>query len=236
MHAFVDWVLARRHRSLVLTVLLAPVAPAAAALVTVESVLRGPAQGALNAAAALAAAAIIEQLAEGQPGALARLTLGSFVFAIAAGAVLKHLRSRTLVFQALVLICFVGAALLSFGDALGGWLFGPVLEQLDELLLERGATQVELDTVRSQGPSMLLAVLLAQIVGALLIAYWWISAAAKERRFGAEFRRLSLGRVLGLVGSAVVTFGLVFEAAVIQNLSSLALIGFLFQGFAVLHA
>lgn len=236
MQAFVDWVLARRHRSLMLTVLLTPVPPAAAALITVETVLRGPAQGVVNAVAALIAAALIEHFAEGQPGALTRLTLVSFAFAVGAGVLLQQMRSLTLAFQGLVLFCFLGAALLSFGSGPGGWLFGPVLEQLQELLRQSGANEAQLELVRAQSVPLLLAVLFAQVVGGLFLAYWWISLAAKEPRFGAEFRRLALGKVLGLVASAVVTVGLVFDASLIQNLSSLALIGFLFQGFAVLHA
>src|SRR5690606_33794063 len=57
-----------------------------------------------------------------------------------------------------------------------------------------------------------------------------------EPRFGKEFRRLELGRLLGMTASVIVTLSLVTEAALVQNLSSLALFSFLFQGLAVMHA
>jgi hypothetical protein len=79
-------------------------------------------------------------------------------------------------------------------------------------------------------------VIFSQLVGALLLAYWLLTVARGEVRFGAEFRALKLGRLLGAIATLVIAAGLVFDAPVVQNLTALALLGFLFQGFAVLHA
>ena len=60
--------------------------------------------------------------------------------------------------------------------------------------------------------------------------------AAGQRRFGQEFRRLALGRSLGIFATALIALGLVFDSNLVQNLTPLALFGFLLQGVAVLHA
>jgi hypothetical protein len=70
----------------------------------------------------------------------------------------------------------------------------------------------------------------------LLLGYWWWTLAAGELRFAAEFRRLKLGRWLGAVATVIVALGLVFSAPLVQNLTPLAWLGFLFQGLAVVHA
>jgi hypothetical protein len=74
------------------------------------------------------------------------------------------------------------------------------------------------------------------LVGALLLAYWWSLVAARQRRFGQEFRRLAMGRVLGAIATLVIVIGLASSVELVQNLMPLALLGFLLQGVAVVHA
>jgi hypothetical protein len=74
------------------------------------------------------------------------------------------------------------------------------------------------------------------VICALLLGFWWMLLAVGERRFGSDFRALKLGRVLGSILTVSIVLGLVFDAAVVQNLTLLAMLGFFLQGAAVLHA
>ena len=77
---------------------------------------------------------------------------------------------------------------------------------------------------------------LTQVVGPLFLACWWLVLAMGGKGFGAEFRLLKLGRLLGALATVVVVLGLVFDAPLVQNLTALALMVFLLQGLAVFHA
>jgi hypothetical protein len=115
--------------------------------------------------------------------------------------------------------------------------FGPVLEDLAQMLQANGASEQQIALVEGRaGVILLLGALFAQILGAMLLAHWWIGLAQGDPRFGIEFRRLALGRVLGITSTLLVGLGLVFDAALVQNLTPLAVLSFLFQGLAVLHA
>jgi len=83
---------------------------------------------------------------------------------------------------------------------------------------------------------LLASAVFLQLVGTLLLGYWWSLLALGQRRFGQEFRRLALGRLLGSVATALIVLGLVFDWELVQNLLPLALLGFLLQGLAVSHA
>src|SRR5690606_41480911 len=71
---------------------------------------------------------------------------------------------------------------------------------------------------------------------ALFLTYWLCGIAVGEPRFGTEFRGFRLSRVIGIPATVLVTLSLVLPAPLVQNLTALALIGFLFQGLSVLHA
>src|SRR5262249_30190334 len=95
----------------------------------------------------------------------------------------------------------------------------------------------EIDYIEQRSVAVFLATaVFTQTVGALLLGYWWSLLAAGQRRFAEEFRWLRLGRSLGAVSTLVIGLALVFDWELVQNLWPLALLGFLLQGVAVLHA
>src|SRR5690606_9706228 len=142
-------------------------------------------------------------------------------------------------FQGIVLFAVIGVVALSVSGPGPENLFAPMLDDLVELLRENQATDEQIEAFRQAQPVMfglLAAALLVQLVGALFLAYWWNGLAQGESRFGIEFRDLQLSRALGFPASVLVAFGLVLDAPLLQNLTPLALFGFVFQGLAVMHA
>jgi hypothetical protein len=121
--------------------------------------------------------------------------------------------------------------------------FAPSVQEVVALLRTNEAPPEEIVFIEEWGPALALAsAVFSQAVGALFLAYWWSLIAARQRRFGQEFRRLALGRILGVIATAVIVLGLatalglVSRVELVQNLLPLALLGFLLQGVAVVHA
>jgi hypothetical protein len=200
---------------------------------------RGNAEAAVTAAFTIAALAL---LAAAVDGAALQLWIGGVAIAlgVAIGVLLRWAGGLGLGFQATMLgSCAVALAFSLFGPE-PAVLVEPIRLALIEALEAGNATSAQLDIVRSWDATMLLigffAVLFAHLVGALLLGYWWMALASGQGNFGREFRGLKLGRVLGIPAMALVSVGVVLDAAAIQNLSAIAVVGFLFQGLAVMHA
>jgi hypothetical protein len=165
--------------------------------------------------------------------------VGSFAAGIVIGVLLSWARGLTPAFQATVLVTVVGVIGLSVIGPGQEALFAPMFDEFVEMLRENNATDEQIEVFRAAQPLMFglfAAALLIQLVAALFLAHWWNSLAETDTRFGAEFRDLNLGRALGFPASVLVTVGLVLDAPLVQNLTPLALLGFLFQGLAVMHA
>jgi uncharacterized protein YybS (DUF2232 family) len=78
--------------------------------------------------------------------------------------------------------------------------------------------------------------LLVSLVAALILGFWWYALITDRVRFASEFRALKLGRVAGIGLMVLVVVGQLVDVEVLRNLASLAIVGFLFQGLAVMHA
>ena len=160
----------------------------------------------------------------------------TFLSGVGIGVLLKA-GSLVLAFQAAVLACFAVIGAFSLFASEARELLAPAIAEFVEFFRANGATPEQIALIEGPGGMVLLAgAVFSQLMGALLLAYWWFALAAGDRRFGAEFRSLKLGRLLGTLATTIIVLGLVFDAAVVQNLSALALLAFVLQGLAVLHA
>ncbi len=238
MKSVVDWVLARPYRLILLAVVFAPLVQIlSAALVALETAKRGAARGLLAAAAAMAGVAALALASHASWGFVGGIGAGSLAAGVVLGLLLRAGGLR-LAFQGAILLAVL--AVLGLGLGVGSAeVIAPVLDRLAEILKANGATTAQLQTLREAAPlvfGLLAAFALADVLAALFLADWWLGLAEGERRFGAEFRDLKLGRVLGVPATLIVVIGLVLNAPVVQNLSPLALFGFLFQGLSVMHA
>jgi len=236
--AFVDWLLAQRQRLVIVAVVAAPLLPiVSAALIALETARRGVPAGLVSAVAAVGGLALLAVLSRTDLAMFAAIGTVSMGSGVIVGALLQRAGNLAFAFQATVLACYVLVAAFGLLGPDPQALFAPVLREFEVVLRAPEYTDAEVAEVMGQLALLLPAVtVFSSLVGALLLGYWWYTLASGERRFAAEFRRLKLGRWLGAVATVSVALGLVFSAPLVQNLTPLAWLAFLFQGLAVVHA
>ncbi|HEX6995184.1 MAG TPA: hypothetical protein VF339_13655 [Gammaproteobacteria bacterium] len=248
MKAFVDWLLARRWRPILVAGATMPLVPiVSAALVALETVRAGVGPTLPLAALGGAMFVLLWTVVGPQLGldpllmsVYGGVAVAVFAVGVGLGALLRWAGRLVLAFEA-VLVVGTGAVLLAnlFGPG-GSELLAPVFDRLLEALeSDQEMTQAQLDAFRQAEPlvlGLLAAGFTTTLVLSLFLAYWLCAIAVGEPRFGAEFRALRLSRVIGIPATILVTVGLVLQAPVVQNLTALALVGFLFQGLSVMHA
>jgi hypothetical protein len=137
----------------------------------------------------------------------------------------------------------VGAALLvvlhgSLGDPQQFW--APFVRDLAQEMKTRGVPMdLEKDGLADTlartlwGWVAVLTMLLAMC--ALFLARWWQSLPERAGSFGAEFRQLRLGRVLGIVAAVVVGASLFSERALVDDVGRLFLGSLVIVGLAAAH-
>lgn len=245
MKTIVDWLLARRHRTILIAAVLAPLVPvmtaALVALETLRSGFRETLPGAAIGAGAIAALLSVASRAQGPESlAAAHAMIAVFTFAagLGLGALLQWAKGLVPAFRGLVIGVAAGVLVLSLFGPGGGDLLAPLFDYLISLGM-RGATEEQLAAFQAVQPlvlGLLAAALFCVLAVALFVAYWLCGIAVGDSRFGKEFRGLQLGRSLGIPAMVLITSALVLPAPVVQNLAVLALAGFVFQGLSVMHA
>jgi hypothetical protein len=238
VNAFVDWMLARRVRPIILAVVAAPLlAPVAAALVALETVRRDLAGGVICGLGALAGLLAIAALAGVDTSQFAATGLICAISGIGLGLLIRRASNLVLAYQTAVLIGMVAVAAAGLLGLDVRSVFDSAVQEIVTLLRANETPPAEVAFIEERGAAILLATaVFLHLVGALLLAYWWSLVAARQRRFGQEFRRLAMGRVLGAIATLVIVIGLASSVELVQNLMPLALLGFLLQGVAVVHA
>ncbi len=248
MKAFVDWLLARRWRPILVAGATMPLVPMVSiAFVALETVRTGV--GPTLPLAALGGALFVllwtvlgpllglDPLVMSVYGVVAVVV---FVVGVGLGALLRWAGRLALAFEAILVLATVGVLVLNLFGPGGSDLFAPVFDRLLEALQSgQELTGAQLDAFRQAQPlvlGLLAAGVTMTLALSLFLAYWLCGIAVGEPRFGAEFRALRLSRVIGIPATILVAVGLVLPAPLVQNLTALALVGFLFQGLSVLHA
>jgi hypothetical protein len=240
MRGFASWVTGRAHRTILLAIVLAQFVPlVSGALLVLDALHRGP-RAAMLAASFASAGFLVIGIALGAGAAAVVGVVLPLLVGAASGALLARSRSLTLAFQVTILGC-LAAALATFALAVDPVALGRRL--LDDLLLAFEALGLEsafLAPLTQIQPldmtSMLLSTVLAMVLASLMLGCWWHSLIASQAYFGDAFRRLRLGRVAALLLLALVAGSLLLDTPAIAAVAPAALLGFLFQGLAVLHA
>ncbi|HKE95321.1 MAG TPA: hypothetical protein VKB34_13500 [Povalibacter sp.] len=80
-----------------------------------------------------------------------------------------------------------------------------------------------------------IATALVTVLSALFLGCWWQTLLEAPGQFGAEYRRLRLGRVLGLVVTALFVGAFMVDSALIGSLAWIALVALTVQGLAAAH-
>jgi hypothetical protein len=236
--AFIDWVLAQRLRPMLLAVVAAPLfQPVAAALIAVETARRDFAGGVICALGALAGLLAVAAISGADMDLFAGIGLVCAVSGVGIGMLIRRAGNLVLAYQAAVLFAMVlVAAAWILGFDVSSF-FMPAVQELVTTLQTNEMPTEDISLIEERGAAVVLAAaVFGQLVGTLLLGYWWFLVAARQRRFGQEFRRLALGRVLGGIATVLIVLALAFDFELVQNLAPLALLGFVLQGVAVVHA
>ena len=232
MAGFVQWLLSRRYRLIVLAAVLAPVPVlvfVSSALMTLETLYRGPRNGASGAVLATIVGIPLAWVWGVSPAGLA-LESGAMLFAgVGLGALLRRTGSLALTFQGVGLVCAEPGAWMS-----------ALLDRLAEVARSGGATEQQVSSlIENLGPyftGLIIAGVYLQLMAALLLGSWWVSKTQEESQFGPQFRQLRLGRFLGIPATLLMASSLLLDGPVVRNLFPLVLFAFWFQGIAVVHA
>lgn len=241
MNAIVQWVLARFYRPALVALACAPL-PLIGPFVTTALLVLATAHYGLRfglgttAAGGLALTGLVAVT-----GSDLVLLAGGGTFSMllgaAIGGLLRWARSLSLTYQSILLFCLLATAGVSVAGPAPETMFGPIIETLVGLVDEDSPEQAQ--AIRDAAPMMLgvtAAAVFAELVVALIVGYWALSYARADVALGESFRALKLGRILGIFGMVWLTLGLFVPLALIRDLAPLALMGFLFQGLAVMHA
>jgi len=242
---FVDWVLSQRYWLVLIAIAFTPILPmVTAGLMVLNTLHRGTSEGAATAAAGSGVLALLAVATAGAWLDVAAVGACAMLGGAALGAILNWGGTLTIGFQGTVLASWLVALAITLLGPDPATLVAPVVERVRELLETGDPAAEQLDLVQGWDTMLLglvFAAVFAQLVGALLLGYWWFGLARAQVRFGEEFRALKLGRVLGIPAIILVTLGLLFQGPLVQaplvhNLAPIAVFAFLFQGAAVMHA
>ena len=238
MKAFIDWVLAQRVRPIVLAVVAAPLLqPVAAAFIALETTQRDFAGGVICALGALAGVLGIAAIAGADTNFFAAIGVVCAVSGVGIGMLIRRAGNLVLAFQAALLVAMMLVAAIWIVGFDVRSLFAPAVQDFIELLGSNDMPAADVAVIEERGAAVVFAALVFwQLVGTLLLGYWWFLLATRQRRFGQEFRRLALGRALGAIATALIVLALAFDFDLVQNLAPLAGYGFILQGVAVVHA
>jgi hypothetical protein len=211
--------------------------PVAAAFIALETTRRDFAGGVICALGMLAGVLGIAALAGGDTNFFAVIGVVCAVSGVGVGVLIRRAGNLVLAFQAALLVAMVlVAAIWILGFDVRS-LFAPAVEDFIALLGSNDMPPADVAVVEERGAAVIFAALVFwQLVGTLLLGYWWFLLSTRQRRFGQEFRKLALGRVLGAIATALIVLALAFDFELVQNLAPLALLGFVLQGIAVVHA
>lgn len=245
MRSFAHWVSGRPHRLILLTIVAAHIlAAVAAALVVLDALRRGPVASATSALISMIGI-VAFGLALGSPAGITLALIGPFLLGgVACGVLLAWSRSLSFAFQGTVL-GIIGAAILVFGlvpqaSQVGELLQSQTQAQVEAVLEAFGFSTDQLGLTDEIDPAefvrlFLISLELSLLVG-LMLGFWWYSLNEESVGFGTEFRKLKLGRFAGILLMLLLILGQLLEVTLIRYVAPLAVLGFLFQGLAVLHA
>ena len=153
---------------------------------------------------------------------------------------LKRTGSLNLCFQlavALVAAVVVGVH-LALPDAASIWV--PLLERVVQSMESAGLHLAgDVDAMIAVWArtmwGALAALTLATLLGSLFLGCWWQTLLDSPGRFGAEYRALRLGRVLGVAVTVLFIAAFMTNSALMASLAWIAFTALSFQGLAAAH-
>jgi hypothetical protein len=250
MHrAIAEWLTARPWRAAMASAFCGALSPqmlmpfmVLAGAIPVLAVLRSNAGLGLAMAAigAFSATWVVLSLSQAAQWVLAGI-VGLFFSPVLLGVLLKRTGSLNLCFQVAVLAASAGLVVvhLLLPDPAGVWheLLRKVLDSMAAAGIKvEGDTGALIEIWARTMWGALAALTLALVLGSLFLGCWWQSLVAAPGRFGAEYRQLRLGRVLGLCITVLFATAFFVESALLASLAWVAFAALSFQGLAAAHS
>lgn len=257
MSRFAAWLLGhRRWLALLAIVFVQFVPPVTCGLLIADAARQGPRRAAPIAIIVLAAVLVISLGGSGAFGVnVALIVCASF----AAGTLLGRMLSLGLVFQLIVLAAMILALLVAIFGPSPAELAAPLIDRITEVMQLLGTAPEQIDVIRNWNPVLIIgtitALMLIELLAALMLGCWAWSSVEESMQFGSQFTSLRLGRLVGMLSIGAVTASLAIDwppladwlrsvpvgsglvnSGLLQYLRSIAVVGFLFQGLAVMHA
>ncbi|MBH97014.1 MAG: hypothetical protein CMM56_01025 [Rhodospirillaceae bacterium] len=243
MKSFVEWVLARRYRLVILAILFvtAPlISFVSTSLMTLVTLSRGGQQGVTSALMTTFGASLLGWFWGFSLIEFSVVVGATLLSGVALGIALRWTGTLSLTFQGLVLFCIVGTLLAGFLWSEPAALMAPVIDQAADWLRSSGTPEVQIANIIEGWDRLFIGFItlgiFLQLMVPLLLGSWWAAILNVQSQFGQQFRQLRMGSFLGIPGTLFMAASLVFDGPIIQNLFPLILIGFWFQGISVVHA
>lgn len=242
MRAFAVWVTSRPYRLVLLAIVFFQLlAPVSAGLLVLDALRRGSSAATVSALLVLSGVTALGLAVGAGPWRVLGMAAPLLLAAAASGALLRRSRSLSLAYQTTV-IGLVGGALIVIAAFPAVMQLGEIwLNELLMLFRNLGMSDADLADLESVVTAqelmrVLLISLLVSVLCGLMLGFWWYALIDEQAAFGSSFRALTLGRVAGIALMVVVVLGQVLTGGRIWTVAPMAVIGFLFQGLAVMHA
>lgn len=225
--------------ALPLTWVLAYVSGGAIALVTLKV---GPKQGLQVAAGAVIGTALMALLALRAPMLGITFALLVWLPVWLVSVVLQRTQSLSLALQAAIGIG-VAAVLTAFlvgGDPAPAWMemlsqVRPVLEELGAVPAGEEGTRLLQTAAAMMTGGLAFVGLVLTLAMSLFTGRAWQAGTERSGAFQAEFRRLSFGRVMGYGTVALLALALLTQQSLLDNVTLVAVLSYVFVGLAVVH-
>jgi uncharacterized protein YybS (DUF2232 family) len=234
---FVEWITDRAYRAGLAAAALALVpllGIVGSGLLVLTDLRRG--SGAAWSAAAVATLILLLASVAGGAQPVAAILAGLVFWAPAIGLaeVLKRSGSLSLAIQTAT-VASAALAVMWIVTA-GGNVPAALGQQLVPLLEDAGFQQEAVTMMLALVPGVMALTLLLAAVGGLLLGMGWHSALSSPGALGTAFRSLRLGKALAAAGLAVLLGGLITNHPLLANLLLVAMLVFVLQGLALIHA
>ena len=241
MRDILTWALAFRWRIVLLSVGLAisPLtAPLASALLVLCALAQSPRLAILSAGIASVVLVILAIVGGGQAWS-APATLVGWTLVIGMATLVRRSGSLSLAVQLASLVALLSIVVWNLLLRDPGSVFEPLVMGLLQPLVSQGNLQADSAVVRQIAelmPGIMVVSIFATLIVSLAIGRHWHGLLTGQQKFATEFRQYRLGRIVGLIATAGLLAGFLFDGPGAANLMVVAGAVFFVQGLAVAHA
>lgn len=239
MSKVLAWLVGNRFNAALAAIAVLPLLPMiSSALTALDTLTNGLRPAALSALMATIGMGIVAVVLGQDPTGLVLLAGIALFAGVAFGGLLGWSGSLGLVFQVQLLAALVGVLVAI--AALGGepQYFENVAQEVKAAFEEAQATPEQVAAV-DQVVALLFgfaaALLLVISVAVVCLARFWQGLLRDTPLLGQDFRSLSMGTTLTLVGSAAIVASLATKSVLLDNLAIVFIVGFAIMGLAAWH-